>query len=73
MDCMNRQVKRMPNVNVKYTIRASVRGVITDKQVLRIVLNMEELEREALAYLIKGVKDIGFDNVEVTDAEVYFD
>lgn len=63
----------MPNMNVKYTIRAFVRGAITDKQALHIVLNMEELEREALAYLIKGVKDIGFDNVEVTDAEVYFD
>lgn len=66
-------MKKLPNMNVKYTIRASVRGAITDKQALHIVLNMEELEREALAYLIKGVKDIGFDNVEVTDAEVYFD
>ena len=64
----------MPNLNIKCTINTFARAVITDKQALHIVLNMEKLEREAIAEVIERVKDdAGLGDVEVTDMEVYFD
>lgn len=64
----------MPNLNIKCTVNIFARAAITDKQALHIVLNMEELEREAIAEAIERIKDDArLGDAEVVDMEVYFD
>ena len=64
----------MPNLNIKCTVNTFARAAITDKQALHIVLNMEELEREAIAEATERIKDgARLGDVEVVDMEVYFD